>query len=101
MASSSVVSTSSAIRASASWRTTPIVEGDIGYDVTSDPNENQFALTGLSDSANAVLMFEKFGISARLAYNWRDEFLSNINQGGFAQPDLRGSLRPDRPQRRL
>jgi TonB-dependent receptor len=63
-----------------------IVKGDIGYDVASDPNQNQFALTGLSDSANAVLMFEKFGISARLAYNWRDEFLQNINQGGFRNP---------------
>ncbi|MEO8016818.1 MAG: TonB-dependent receptor [Pseudomonadota bacterium] len=63
-----------------------IVRGDVGYDVTSDPNVNQFALTGLSDSANAVLMFEKFGLSARLAYNWRDEFLSNINQGGFRNP---------------
>jgi TonB-dependent receptor len=63
-----------------------VVRGDVGYDVGSDPNQNQFALTGLSDSANAVLMFEKFGISARLAYNWRDEFLSNINQGGFRNP---------------
>ncbi|HEV7605781.1 MAG TPA: TonB-dependent receptor [Steroidobacteraceae bacterium] len=63
-----------------------IVRGDIGYDVTSDPNVNQFALTGLSDSANGVLMYEKFGLSARLAYNWRDEFLSNINQGGFRNP---------------
>jgi TonB-dependent receptor len=63
-----------------------IVNGDIGYDVASDPNQNQFALTGLSDSANAVLMYEKFGISARLAYNWRDEFLQNINQGGFRNP---------------
>jgi TonB-dependent receptor len=63
-----------------------IVRGDIGYDVTSDPNVNQFALLGLSDSANAVLMFEKFGLSARLAYNWRDEFLSNINQGAWRNP---------------
>jgi TonB-dependent receptor len=63
-----------------------VVRGDIGYNVDSDPNENQFALTGLSDSANAVLMFEKFGLTARLAYNWRDEFLSNINQGSFRNP---------------
>ena len=63
-----------------------VVRGDIGYDVTSDPNVNQFALLGLSDSANGVLMFEKFGLSARLAYNWRDEFLSNINQGSFRNP---------------
>ena len=63
-----------------------IVRGDVGYDVTSDPNVNQFALLGLSDSANAVLMFEKFGLSARLAYNWRDEFLQTVNQGNFRNP---------------
>ena len=63
-----------------------IVNGDIGYDVTSDPNVNQFALTGLSDSANAVVMFEKFGLSARLAYNWRDQFLQTVNQGGWRNP---------------
>jgi TonB-dependent receptor len=63
-----------------------IVRGDIGYDVTSDPNENQFALLGLSDSANAVLMFEKFGLSARLAYNWRDEYLQNLNIGQWRNP---------------
>jgi TonB-dependent receptor len=63
-----------------------VVRGDIGYNVTSDPNENQFALLGLSDSANAVLMFEKFGVSARLAYNWRDEFLQNLNVGQWRNP---------------
>jgi TonB-dependent receptor len=63
-----------------------IVKGDIGYDVAGDPNVNQFALTGLSDSANAVLMFEKFGLSGRLAYNWRDEFLQSVNQGNFRNP---------------
>jgi TonB-dependent receptor len=63
-----------------------IVRGDIGYDVTSDPNENQFALLGLSDSANAVLMFEKFGLSARLAYNWRDEYLQSLNVGQWRNP---------------
>jgi TonB-dependent receptor len=63
-----------------------IVDGDVGFDVAADPNQNQFALTGLSDSANAVLMFEKFGLSARLAYNWRDEFLSQVNQGGWRNP---------------
>ena len=41
-----------------------------------------FALTGLSDTANAVLMFEKFGWSARLAWNWRDEYLLAANQNG-------------------
>ena len=39
-------------------------------------SEFQFALSGLSDSANAVLFYDKHGIQARLAYNWRDKFLS-------------------------
>jgi len=63
-----------------------IVRGDIGYDVTSDPNVNQFALLGLSDSANVVGMFEKFGLSARLAWNWRDQYLQTVNQGSFRNP---------------
>ena len=33
-----------------------------------------------------VAMFEKFGLSARLAWNWRDQFLSNVNQGGWRNP---------------
>ncbi|HEY5808818.1 MAG TPA: TonB-dependent receptor [Povalibacter sp.] len=63
-----------------------IVNGDVSFDDTASPSENQFALLGLSDSANLVLMFEKWGFSARLAYNWRDEFLQNVNQGGFRNP---------------
>jgi TonB-dependent receptor len=59
-----------------------VVRGDVDFDNTLSPTENQFALLGLSDSANAVLMFEKFGLSARLAYNWRDEFLAQTNVGG-------------------
>jgi TonB-dependent receptor len=59
-----------------------IVNGDVGYDVSAPPAEAQFALQGLSDSANAVLMFEKFGLSARLAYNWRDTFLQTTVFGG-------------------
>ena len=42
----------------------------------------QFALTGLSDSANAVLFFDKYGLQARVAYNWRDEFYA----GGAFDP---------------
>ncbi len=63
-----------------------IVDGNVGFNNAADPSENQFALLGLSDSANAVLMFEKWGFSARLAYNWRDEFLQNVNQGGYRNP---------------
>jgi TonB-dependent receptor len=63
-----------------------MVNGDVGFDVTAPPNQDQFALLGLSDTANAVLMFEKYGLSARLAWNWRDEFLSASNQGNSRNP---------------
>jgi TonB-dependent receptor len=63
-----------------------LVHGSTKYHNDSDPNESQFALVGLSDSANVVLMYEKYGISARLAYNWRDEFLANPNFGSFNNP---------------
>ena len=33
----------------------------------------------MSDSANAVLFFDKFGLQARAAYNWRDSFLNSSN----------------------
>ena len=59
-----------------------VVKGDIGIDRQAEPGENVFALTGLSDTANAVLMFEKYGWSARLAWNWRDEYLLLANQHG-------------------
>ncbi|WP_375277438.1 TonB-dependent receptor [Alteromonas australica] len=43
------------------------------YDVYS--LENDFALTGLSDSANWVVFYEQDNYQVRAAYNWRDEFL--------------------------
>ncbi len=62
------------------------VDGDISYD-NSNTNkgegvENQFALLGLSDSANLVAFYDKNGFQARVAYNWRDEFLNNTLDGG-------------------
>ncbi|AKC87259.1 TonB-dependent receptor [Pseudoxanthomonas suwonensis] len=59
-----------------------IVKGDVGIDRAADPGANVFALTGLSDTANAVLMYENYGWSARLAWNWRDEYLLQANQNG-------------------
>ena len=47
---------------------------DLNYDNNS--TVDQFALLGLSDSANFVGFYEKNGWSVRAAYNWRDEFLS-------------------------
>jgi TonB-dependent receptor len=58
-----------------------IVDGDVNANPNQDPNANQFALVGLSDSANVTLMYEKYGFSGRLAYNWRDTFLNGTNQG--------------------
>ena len=57
------------------------VNGDIGYDNGGSINVDQFALEGLSDSANAVLIYEMDDFSARIAYNWRDEFLASTNRG--------------------
>ncbi|RYZ82782.1 MAG: hypothetical protein EOO68_33860 [Moraxellaceae bacterium] len=56
------------------------VSGDIGYDVLLDPTENQFALTGLSDTANGSLIYENYGFTSRISYNWRDEFLATAGQ---------------------
>ncbi|MEI9903892.1 MAG: TonB-dependent receptor [Asticcacaulis sp.] len=55
------------------------VDGDAVYDNTQPASVAQFALTGLSDSANVVAFYDKNGIQARIAYNWRDQFL---NGGG-------------------
>jgi TonB-dependent receptor len=58
------------------------VDGDVKANVTADPNVDQFALLGLSDTANATLIYEKYGVSARLSYNWRDQFLAAVNTNG-------------------
>lgn len=57
------------------------VNGDVGYNVGGAINQDQFALEGLSDTANLVAIYEKDDLSARIAYNWRDEFLSQVNRG--------------------
>lgn len=63
-----------------------IVNGDVEADPGQDPNENQFALVGLSDTANFTFIYENYGFSARVAYNWRDTFLNATNQGGSRSP---------------
>jgi iron complex outermembrane recepter protein len=40
---------------------------------------NKFALTGLSNSANAVAFYDKYGFEARAAVNWRDRFLQYLS----------------------
>lgn len=58
------------------------VYGDVEIDVNADPSVDQFALLGLSDTYNITGIYEKNGISARVTYNWRDEYLAQTNRGG-------------------
>jgi TonB-dependent receptor len=62
------------------------VYGDVNADILSDPGTNVFALVGLADSYNITAIYEKAGISFRVAYNWRDKFLSGLNRGGGRSP---------------
>lgn len=55
-----------------------IVEGDLNYDINK--NEEQWVVPGMSDTANLVVFYEKHGFQARLAYNWRDEYLQSAGR---------------------
>jgi len=59
------------------------VDGSATYDNTQPSTVPQFALTGLSDSANAVAYYDKNGLQARVAWNWRDEFLAGTGPNPF------------------
>jgi TonB-dependent receptor len=60
-----------------------IVRSDTKYDNTLRYTATQFAVNGVSDSANAVLYYDKNGVQARIAYNWRDGFLSGYGFDPF------------------
>lgn len=62
------------------------VYGDVNFDVGADPTVDVYALVGLADSFNVTAIYEKHGISARVAYNWRDRFLAGVNRGGNRNP---------------
>ncbi|MCH1930810.1 TonB-dependent receptor [Shewanella sp. A25] len=61
-----------------------LVDGDTEYDV--EKVDEQFALPGLSDTANFSVFYEKDDLQARLAYNWRDTFLSAMGQAEAGGP---------------
>ena len=63
-----------------------VVRGDVGFDTNADPNESQFALVGLSDTANLIGIYEKDSWQARIAWNWRDKYLAEVNKGGSNNP---------------
>jgi TonB-dependent receptor len=46
----------------------------------------RFAVVGLSDSKNATIFYEKYGVSARIAYNRRESFLYSIADGSGSEP---------------
>lgn len=57
----------------------------------------QFAITGVSDTANLVGFYDRDGLQVRIAYNWRDSFLAStasdtgnnpINVDEYSQIDI-------------
>jgi TonB-dependent receptor len=60
-----------------------VVSSDTAFNNSLPWTTTQFAVTGASDSANAVLFYDKNGLQARVAYNWRDKFLSGKDQDPY------------------
>src|SRR5690606_5605005 len=61
-----------------------MVDSDLGYDNTA--TGGQFAMTGLSDTANVVAFYDKDAWQIRVAYNWRDSFLLSRTVGSGNEP---------------
>jgi TonB-dependent receptor len=55
------------------------VDTDKPYD-PHDITTSGFAVTGLANSANFVGFYDKKGFQARIAVNWRDEYLDHFGQ---------------------
>jgi TonB-dependent receptor len=55
-----------------------VVDGDVEFDV--DSFEQQSPLNGLSDSANFSAFYEKDGLSVKVTYAWRDDYLIGVGQ---------------------
>ena len=60
-----------------------IVKSDTQYDNAKRYTVTQFAVPGVSNSANAVLFYDKGGLQARVAYNWRAGFLAGYGLDPF------------------
>ncbi|MFD1217594.1 MULTISPECIES: TonB-dependent receptor [Microbulbifer] len=61
-----------------------IVDSELEYDPFL--LVDQEAMIGLSDSANLIGFYDMNGFQARIAYNWRDKFLSSRGQDTGANP---------------
>ena len=56
------------------------VNGDVKLNDAAPPGgSSQFALEGLSNTYNVTGIYEKFGWSGRVVYNWRDKYLNAAN----------------------
>ncbi len=56
------------------------VNGDVKLNNAANPfGSSQFALEGLSNTYNITGIYEKYGWSARVVYNWRDKYLTTAN----------------------
>ena len=55
-----------------------VVNGDVEYDVESFAQQSPLA--GLGDSANAQVFYEKDGLSVKVTYAWRDDYLIGVGQ---------------------
>ncbi|GFE79217.1 TonB-dependent receptor [Steroidobacter agaridevorans] len=71
-----------------------LVNSNVGFNRYSF--EQSLALTGLADSANAVLFYENSRFQIRAAYNWRDDFLLSLGTepvftAEYGQVDLSAS----------
>lgn len=67
-----------------------LVNAGDSYDNTNlgrPGDATQNVLTNISDTANAVAIYENYGFQARLAYNWRDEFLTSTGNDTGANPE--------------
>jgi TonB-dependent receptor len=54
------------------------VDGDVEFEV--DNLEQQTPLEGIGDSANFQGFYEKHGLSVKVTYAWRDDFLIGVGQ---------------------
>ena len=62
-----------------------LVDADVEFDNLT--TAGQFAITGLSDTANVVGFYDKDAWQIRVAYNWRDSFLESRTAGGGNHPE--------------
>ncbi len=58
------------------------VHSPLQYNNNNLDVSTQFAIVGLSNSANLVGIYEDKNVSVRMAYNWRDKFLDATTQPG-------------------